>query len=108
MKLLILALLAAPVLAQAAPRPVPDVKMCARAVTEDRLGYNNVADCLCMARTFRSTFHPQVFALWSQAMYLGEDRLREALELGFSREQLSSQLQAGARAAKKACDFDFG
>ncbi len=56
-------------------------KMCQKAHAENRLNGSSVRQCVCMAGVSQKYLSPELYALWTEAMYLGESRMAEMEDL---------------------------
>ncbi len=77
--------------------------VCSRAVAENRMNGMSTDQCICVAEIAKQNMSPELYALWTQAMYLGESREQEMNSLRQSQRKTLSQMKKTARLSKKQC-----
>ena len=94
-----LALVASSVQAQA----ISSDKVCNKAHTDSRLNGASIDQCLCMATIAQQNMSPELYVLWTEAMYLGESREKEMLALKQSQRKTANQMKKTVRLSEKKC-----
>ncbi|WP_170334103.1 hypothetical protein [Ruegeria arenilitoris] len=77
--------------------------VCKKAGTENRLNGMSSDQCLCLAGIAQQAMSPELYVLWTEAMYFGESREKEMLGLIQSQRKTLNQMKKTKRLSQKQC-----
>ncbi len=78
-------------------------EVCDKANADNRLNGMSVEQCLCLAGIAQKNMSPELYVLWTEAMYNGESREKEMLGLKQSQNKTVNQMKKTKRQSKKQC-----
>lgn len=77
--------------------------VCSRAYSDDRLNGISIEQCACLAGIAQKNMSPELYILWTEAMYYGESREEEMFALKQSQNRTLNQLKKTKRQSQKQC-----
>ncbi|WP_299642760.1 hypothetical protein [uncultured Ruegeria sp.] len=82
---------------------ISSTKVCDKANTDNRLNGMSIDQCRCMAQIAQQNLSPELYVLWTEALYSGESRMKEMESLKQSQRKTHSQLKKTVLLSKKKC-----